>query len=850
MPLCAHRTWGASVPLTQGEIRRIDISRATINPPLDVEWFNTFLARPIAGIYDRRRTVTSDDHLYALSLRTISEMQVSRFGGPTTIGSGFEYGFALQYDLQKWGAAVARPFYSITWYSGLGYTAANDPIWPAYDDGVIAVRPPFWVPAGTEVQTEEPLVPWLVRDTWPGMAQRGSIFTSHVFPGEQSYACSSSVSLTCNMDYDAAQIGDPWNPGSLWYAQYFYQIDYHGLILDMDGCFSHPIPTFEPLTVAAIYGGTCPVSPGVISMGNSLIDNGSMTYYHDAWDYQVGAVSGCGPCGGSVGGGTGAVDLALGRIHRYRDLDWGASFGPGVLSNHDLRLQVFADADGARSARFFDPMQRTVCELTGAPGSSLLRDDGTVSRSLTLSAADRSPAGDLAQARHAVLDLMDGRTLTFELFPMQRADWTALNGRVVRVEDQVGNRLVYRYAQPDALVALNDASYDLAGLWRFAAITDQRGIAAGFTWTPVAGQWAIATATMPGGGVFTYGYADDGLVALDRITYPTGETSTFAAGWKADQQWVSLSMSDAGAATSHRRKTVYLTPSIEGGLTGPQAQLPNLVRQVENGAGETSYRNWPEANGDTLDFYNYSGGGPDGLGVLRWVQYQGGRPVAARTAARYFPGQSFANHEWLLDSSYATDARMRPVAMTDPSGTITTYERDGRGNITARIFRRPDGSEISRTTTTWDERNNPLTVTDELGRVTRNTYDDTGLLTRRTVAVGTASEASWGYDYDSQGRLIRTTDANGNATDSRPVKLISQPIWSSNSASFPGASDRRWADRLADCSRGTAPAPGGMEAPDGSARGCSRRCARRGRGSDVRSTAARSLGRSHGAPYR
>ncbi|MBA3845675.1 MAG: RHS repeat protein, partial [Planctomycetes bacterium] len=718
-------------------------------------------------MYDRQHIVTSDDHIYALSLRTISELQISQFGGPRLIGSGFEYGFSLTYDLKKWGLAPVCPFYSITWYSGSDEAASSAAEWPTE-----AVRPPFWIPEGTGVRDEEPLVPWLVRANWPSMAQRGPIRTSHVFPAtkksEDWGKCSDEFSLTCNMDYDKAQIGDSWNPGGDYLTQYFYQIDYHGLIVDMKDIFTQDIPTFAPIAVAPVYQvppGEC-FCPGVITMNLSQIDNGSMTYYHDAWDYRVGAAPGCAPCGGSVAGGAGAVELALGRIHRYRDLDWGASFGPGVLSNHDLRVQVFADADGTRSARFFDPMQHTVCELAGPAGSAVLRDGGILTRSLTLFAADQSPANELALARRAVLELMDGRTLTFELFPMQVGDWTALNGRLLRVEDQNSNRLVYRYAQPDALAALAETSYDLAGLWRFAAITDHRAIAASFTWAPVAGQWAIATATMPGGGVFTYAYAADGLVALDRITYPTGETSTFAAGWKADEQWVSLSMSDAGAQTSHRRKTVYLTPSIEGGLAGPQAQLPNLVRQVVNGAGEVSYRNWPEANGDTLDFYNYTGGGPDGRGVLRWVQYQGGRPVAARTAARYFPGQSFANHEWLLDSSYATDARMRPSAMTDPSGTTTTFERDGRGNITARIFRRPDGSEISRTATTWDERNNPLTMTDELGRVTRNTYDDAGLLTRRTVALGTASEASWGYDYDSQGRLIRTTDANGNATDS------------------------------------------------------------------------------------
>jgi hypothetical protein len=52
---------GLSVPLTAGEVRRIDIKRATINPPLDVEWFNSAYARPTAGIYDKRHAITTEN---------------------------------------------------------------------------------------------------------------------------------------------------------------------------------------------------------------------------------------------------------------------------------------------------------------------------------------------------------------------------------------------------------------------------------------------------------------------------------------------------------------------------------------------------------------------------------------------------------------------------------------------------------------------------------------------------------------------------------------------------------------------------------------------------------------------
>ena len=312
-------------------------------------------------------------------------------------------------------------------------------------------------------------------------------------------------------------------------------------------------------------------------------------------------------------------------------------------------------------------------------------------------------------------------------------------------------------ASPDA---------DVSALWRFHRITDQRGVAAAFTWRQAAGQWVIDTATMPGGGVFHYGYADSGLISLQGVTYPTGETATFTPIWDSANQWVTLAIDDAGAEGTHRRKQVSLTPSIEMGFASmAQTQIPNLVRQVRNGSGELSYRNWIVSNGTELDLYNYTAGGIDNAGMLRWLRYSNGRPVSSKIAARYFPGQPFASHTWLDESDYATDAHMRPSEMRDPDGTYTTYERDAQGNITKRIQHRPDGSEISSESTTWDEQGNPLEITDALNRVTRNEYDDAGRLRFRTVALGTTDEATWEYTYDAAGRLLQAIDANKNATD-------------------------------------------------------------------------------------
>lgn len=750
---------GLKPTIRWSEMRRIDISRNSLYPPVDVEWFNSHLARGGPRIYDRPVYLATDD-VYALSLRTVHEEQVSMTGWET-IGTGFEYGFSVGYDLSKWDGLEAKPFYSLVWYSGNVDAVANSPQWPAID-GHPLLNPPFWMPAGTVVSDLEPLLPWVTLPHLGFQKADVPVRRSCVFEAPARVTCGERTVISCNMQFDTASLGErSWE--KLW-PTCFYQLDYHGFMVDVSTRFKHDIPATGSIEVAHVYPEGCPFCPMVVDTAHSVIDNGSLTYYHDAWDYRIGAVAGCGTCGGSSAD-VGSLGVALGRIHRYRDLDWGASFGPGVLSNHDLRLMLYVDGTGGLAGRFFDPLKRVPCELTGMPGSSSLVDQGTVARSLTLLDSAGGATAALTSVRKAQLELRDDRVVEFEIFPLQGGAG-GYAGRVLTVSDPQGHRVTYQYVDGDANVVASAADADVSALWRFSSVQDQTGARGTFTWTAMAGQWVIQTATMPGGGIFAYQYAEGGLVSLSKVVYPTGETTTITPGWDDGQQLVTLAISDAGAETTHRRKTVYVTPSIEKSVTGGwTTQLPNLVRRVENGSGEISYRNWVEVNGDYQDYYNLTGGGQDGMGVLRWVRYQAGLPILARVAARFFPDQPLASHEWLTESAYTTDAQMRPTTLGDPMGAYTTYERDARGNITARIRHRPDGSEISREVTTYDERYNPLTVTDALGRVTRNDYNPAGLLAKRTVAVGTPDEASWNYSYDQQGRLLAATDANGNTTD-------------------------------------------------------------------------------------
>ena len=740
-------------PSISGTFRRQDRGRVVNELPFPLEWYNSYLVKFTASggsPYVTTDAITHDD-VYALSFSACRRWWWGYWGYMPNYA---EYGFSLSYDFSRFQGieGSATPFYSITSYSDLGREANGLPILVP-----TAAPIPFWYGSDVATHEEPPLLPWVTDNR----RQAGPIITSDVFP-RPSMPLKGTVELSLNMGNTMTTVQS--GPNTV-VPNYFYQINYRGLVLDLQ--FTRVVPPPMALDVAGVYPGSCPSCVGVIVTDYSLIDNGSMTYYHDAWDYQTdGAGGGCVTCGGMAGTAGGSpTDFALGRIHRYRDLDWGASHGPGVLSNFDFRLQIFAQDC---VARFFDPMQRTVCEFTKAPTATEFHDTQGVSRSLALLDGAGAAVADITAARTAVLTLLDGRVLTFQLFRTPGAPVAAptFDGRVVRIAELSGQALTLTYPDPDPVAALAVPGMDPARLWCFSRVTDRRNIAATFTWASAAGQWVIATATVPGGGVIRYAYDTNRLVSLNRIDYPTGEVSTFAATWDATNQFVTLRISDAGADGTHRTKSVSLTASIENGLAGDaSAQLPNLVRQVANGSGEVNYRNWSVRDGDLLNIYVLTAGGPEARGILHRLQYRNGTPISSLVARVYLPGQDVADLDWVSESSYATDAHMRPATMADPDGSVTLYERDGDGNITTTTRKHPDGSVVSTESTIWDAQRHPLTVTDALGRVTKNVYDAAGLLTSRTVAVGTPDEATWFYDYDASGRLEQSRDANGNATD-------------------------------------------------------------------------------------
>ncbi len=137
-----------------------------------------------------------------------------------------------------------------------------------------------------------------------------------------------------------------------------------------------------------------------------------------------------------------------------------------------------------------------------------------------------------------------------------------------------------------------------------------------------------------------------------------------------------------------------------------------------------------------------------------------------------------------LTTSYVYDAKGNVIQTTDPAGHVTRteynaidkisasvdangvrteYGYDARGN--QNLIRYADGTTE---TTTYDVANNKISETDRAGRTTKYVYDAANRLTETVYPDGTPADDSDNprmyREYDGTGKLIRSIDAKGNAT--------------------------------------------------------------------------------------
>ncbi|MFE6854546.1 DUF6531 domain-containing protein, partial [Streptomyces sp. NPDC057674] len=106
-------------------------------------------------------------------------------------------------------------------------------------------------------------------------------------------------------------------------------------------------------------------------------------------------------------------------------------------------------------------------------------------------------------------------------------------------------------------------------------------------------------------------------------------------------------------------------------------------------------------------------------------------------------------------TTYTSNGRGATVAVADPVGNTVTIERDRAGLATALTD--PTGAV---TRCAYDAFGRPSEVTDPLGGGARLTWSVEGALTSRTSSAGTAEQ----WAYDGEGNCIRYTDPLGRAT--------------------------------------------------------------------------------------
>ena len=128
---------------------------------------------------------------------------------------------------------------------------------------------------------------------------------------------------------------------------------------------------------------------------------------------------------------------------------------------------------------------------------------------------------------------------------------------------------------------------------------------------------------------------------------------------------------------------------------------------------------------------------------------------------------------------FTRDAQGRIVKAEDPAGNVTRYAYDDAGDLVSVT------DAADRTVTfTYDKEHNLASITDPMGiAVARNEYDEDGRLTATIDADGNRTEYEHDVDgrmevvadrlgnktvyvYDDHGNVLSTTDANGNTTKS------------------------------------------------------------------------------------
>ncbi|MFH1023925.1 MAG: RHS repeat-associated core domain-containing protein [Planctomycetota bacterium] len=541
---------------------------------------------------------------------------------------------------------------------------------------------------------------------------------------------------------------------------------------------------------------TCPPGFTPRSEGLSTIDNLSFNHIHAAWDYKPSFKrSACTSCSGKEPfENLPLATFDLSRVHRYRDVSYESSFGPGVFSSYDAKLTLYALPDGSSAIDLFDPLSTGGLnrfidgpyehpffdpENTLAHGSPMrilpqepardgvFRSFRTNSHhSITLLDENGQIVPDPLQAKTAILRSWSGKNFYFEIVTIAGV----LRGRLTRMEDRngYGIGIAYQFA----------AGSNLAGsevnLWKIASVADSKGNTAQFTYAAkqVSGRWVVSRVDLPDGTIRTYTYKSGYLSA---VAFPDGTKSAFTRTYEPVSRCTVMQYNDAGEEGTHRKKKVYLTTNFSWKKLLPDDFTPQsaqLVRMVTNGAGEVAYLNIPYA--DNTGAYIFHGNGAlEHLwcGITNEYAKDDWKIARSDGAAWSFDSVQMnpeITSTWLSypNQDYPGNwYRLQPAVAYDPDAKRRAFTYDETGNAIA--IQTADGTDSY----DYNEFGDVTRHTDKLGRISTRIYDEVGNLLEVRESVGTPEEIiSERYAYypagdPNQHLLWKKTDANGNETE-------------------------------------------------------------------------------------
>jgi RHS repeat-associated protein len=527
---------------------------------------------------------------------------------------------------------------------------------------------------------------------------------------------------------------------------------------------------------------------GDVSQMGSRINIHQMTHIHDAEDYRIDLPEGCASCGGGAGASTGRLPtLMLQRLHRYHDIDFPSSFGPGVFLNYNISLTCRTVQD-ISSVVLFDPRGQSPITLVDLNSNGVYTDDyHSLIAHLRFYDDQGSPAGGYSTAATAVATGHNGFSYAFEMI---RDNNGRRFGRLTRIADRNGQGITisYRYVRDASNDELSD---DRSRLWQIRTIIDAYGNTAKPHYRSAPFERTVLTDTIRDQVVesidlpnetrllYRYDNAQSRVSRLSRVEHPDGTVSTFTITGIPKPEFIvvedldelgkfTVAYDDASSHGTHRRKTVtYSLPMtllyVKAEDSKPTyrwrpdsgVRIQRIVNPLSQEVFACKFRDL--GNGTKTVTYREGGGS-----VKRYSAKTGsGDPIAIETLAlgtgKWQKTRSFG----LLPNNF-----QRITSRTDGLGRQTSYELD---SVTGAVLRRTF-ADNSFETFRYNGYRQILSHSDRRGRTHVYTYDAKGNILTETVAGGTADAATTRWRYAEEGSNARagqpssTVDANGNVT--------------------------------------------------------------------------------------